>query len=176
MNESYENLIRKGAGAAQAEAGLGMLLFVSFILFFVYWGFQIPFLFIPAVIFGGIGYLIYKKLPGDFKGSDFWVDMIKNNPENIVWIKPITTKHTVGLVITLYKEQKFQMLTANGIFVTMKCDKENEAEIFLNGVKNHMPNAQLGFSHQIKNIYKQDPSQFIENLKQKGLYTPISSF
>tara|TARA_B100000809_G_C14940053_1_gene460058 strand:+ start:302 stop:841 length:540 start_codon:yes stop_codon:yes gene_type:complete len=176
MNELYEKLIRKGTGGAQTEASYAMLLFGGFILFFVYWGFKIPFLFIPAVILGAIGYLIYKKFSGDFKGGGFWMDMIKNNPENIVWIKPITTKHTVGLILTLYKEQKFQILTADDISVTIKCDKSIDSQIFLNGIKIHMPHVQLGFSHQIKSIYKQNPKEFIENLKQQNLYTPISTF
>ena len=102
--------------------------------------------------------------------------MIKNNPENIVWIKPITAKHTVGLIVTLYKEQKFQILTADGLAVTLKCDKPNEAQVFLNGVRDHMPLAHLGYTDHIKRLYKEGPSTFIEALKEDKLYTPITMF
>ncbi len=176
MDESFENLIKSKAQGAQTEAYFGMALFGAFILFFVYWGFKIPFLFIPAVVFVGIGYLIYKKFPGDFKGQDYWINTIKNNPDNIVWIKPITTKHTVGLIVTLYKEQKFQILTSDGLSVTLKCDKALDAQILLHGVQTHMSHAQLGYSHQVKNLYKKDAVLFLQNLQQLNLYTPITSY
>ena len=176
MNESYENLIRKGTQGAQNEAMSAMGLLGVIGLICLYYSSKSIFVLIPLVIFGAVGYFVYKKFSGDFKGGDFWVNMIKNNPENIVWIKPITTKHTVGLIVTLYKEQKFQILTADGLFVTMKCDNSIDSQIFLNGLREYMPHAQLGFTHQIKRIYKQGPKQFIENLKQQNLYTPISTF
>jgi hypothetical protein len=148
MNESYEKLMRKGASGAQSEAMMGMVLIGGIVLVCLYYSTKSAFVLIPGAIFGAVGYVIYKKFIGDFKGPDFWVDMIKNNPDNIVWIKPITTKHTVGLVVTLYKEQKFQLLTADGLAMTMKCDDAMSSQIFIQGLRDHMPNAHVGFTSQ----------------------------
>jgi hypothetical protein len=174
MNETYEKLMRKGASGAQSEALMGMALIGGIVMICLYYSTRSAFVLIPGAIFAAVGYFIYKKFIGDFKGPDFWVDMIKNNPENIVWIKPITTKHTVGLVLTLYKEQKFQLLTADGMAMTMKCDKPIDAQIFIQGLRDHMPNAHVGYTAQIQSAYKRSQSTFIETLKSLGVYTPIN--
>jgi hypothetical protein len=173
VNAKFKQLLKDRIQAAQTESLFAIALFAGFILFFVYWGFKSWFLFIPAIIFTVIAYFVYKKFQGDFKGPDFWIDMLNENPANIVWIKPITVKHTVGFVITLYSEQKFQILTAENMAVTIKCDKAGQAEVFLKGCQEIIPNSHIGYTSQIKSIYLSDPANFIAKLKSSQLYSPI---
>jgi len=173
MNDQFKELLRSRVQAAQRESLLAMALFAGFILFFIYWGMKLVFLFIPALVFAVIAYFVYKKFQGDFKGADYWLKQFEENPENVVWIKPITVKHTAGFVITLYKEQKFQILTADNLAVTLKCDKAGQAEVFLKGCQQTIPNAHIGYTVQIKSIYKKDPDEFISSLKASNLYSPI---
>jgi hypothetical protein len=173
MNDPYEKLIRKGASGAQNEALMAMGVLGLIVLICLYYSTISIFTLIPAAIFGLVGFFIYKKFIGDFKGSDFWVHIIKNNPEKIVWIKPITTKQTVGLIVTLYNEQKFQLLTADGISMTMKCDKPMDAQIFIQGVKDNLSHVHLGYSSQVNSIYKRNSSEFLNILKSQNLFTSI---
>jgi hypothetical protein len=178
MNEKFEKLVFKNCDAATAESTLALVVLFGLSAFLLYWGIKVPFF--PILLMGvgvGVGgYYTYKKFQGEFKGAPFWVKMIKENPDNIVWIKPIVTKHTVGIVITLYKERKFQFLTADGLKITMKCDSDEDQKVFFEGVNQYLYNAHIGYSLDVDNIYRQDSVSFIRNLKKNGLYTPITSY
>lgn len=119
---------------------------------------------------------LYRKHKGGLKGPNFWLRMIKDKPDDIIWIKPVVIKHTVGYVVTLYKEQTFQIIAKNGYKVFINCDSKYNLDVFFKGIQECLPNAQLGYSREIAVLYAQNPGTFIEALKVEGLYTPVSIY
>lgn len=152
---------------------MGLIILGVFVAIFLYMGSMFaPMLILPLIMIL-IGVWIYNSFKGDFKGADYWEDVFKNHPEKIVWIMPITVKHTAAYVVTLYREQKFQILTDEGMKVTIKCDKTGDPQSFLNGCAQYIPQAHIGYSPQVKSTYKQDPATFIQNLTEFDMYVPL---
>lgn len=177
MEENFDKLIISSCNSNDNESTLVIIFLGGFVAAFFYFAveFHLNILFIPGFLIGIIAFLFYRKRAGMFKNGDFWLSMIKDNPENIVWIKPIVTKHTIGYVIPLYDTRQFQILTKDGLETLIKSDTKDEAIVFFKGLMNYVPHAQIGYSRAINQIYKNNRIGFIESLKEKGLYTPVNS-
>ena len=178
MNEQFEKLIKRNCESSSFQSGMAIMAIYCLAAFFLYQGAENSsiFLGIAGLIIGIFAYKMTQKYKGEIKGGLFWVDMIKENPENIVWLKPILQKNTVALVITLYKERHFQFLTKDGLRIVMKCDSDKDQQTFIEGIQIHLPNAQFGYSYQMVEIYSTNPENFINALSVKGMYTPISAY
>jgi hypothetical protein len=178
MNEEFEKLVKRNCEISSFNSGIAIITVFILSAFFLYQGLESStfFLSIAGLAIGYYAYTMTKKFKGEIKGGVFWVDMIKENPENIVWIKPILQKNTVALVITLYKERHFQFLTKDGLRIVMKCDSDKDQQTFIDGIQIHLPNAQFGYSYQMVEIYSTNPENFINALSVKGMYTPISAY
>ncbi len=110
---------------------------------------------------------------GFFSGSNFWIEMIKNEPENIVWIKPIVEKLTIAHIITLDTTKKFQLYTIDGRKLEIICDSEIDLKMFFKSIKENLPHAHIGYSMEVLKLYNQSPLNFINTLKQKNIFMPF---
>ncbi len=178
MTSDHKRFIEKNCSKIQIETYLALFVLGALALFLLIFGIIIPFALLIALGLGAAlgGYLIIKKSPGELKGSEFWIKQIEEKGDEIVWVKPFKTKHTLGLVITLFEENHFQIFTKEGYRIHFKCDNDKQKVLFFDLIKTYFKEAHLGFSHDIEALYKLDKERFIENLKKKSLYTPLSSF
>jgi len=176
MDEKFRKLIVKTCDNASLGAIFSMLMLIGLTLFFLFAGLQITFFLILALGTGIGAYYISQRFKGDFKGGKYWATMIKDRPENIVWIKPIVTRHTVGYVFTLYKEKKFQFLTKDRLAITMTVDSEADQKIFYEGIIKHLPHAHIGYSPDMDSLYRYSPADLIDELKKTGEYYPVGGF
>lgn len=101
--------------------------------------------------------------------------MIKTRPENIVWIKPIIVKHTVGYVVTIFKESQFQLLTKDDLKVTITVDLDSERHLLFEGIRHRLPHIHIGYSAEADALYTSSPENFINALQKRGLYTPLDA-
>jgi hypothetical protein len=177
-NEQFDDLIAKKSQSAALGSIFGILILFALGAYFLYMGvvskFFLPLIFGIGVVILGIYFL--RKNDREFKGGDFWVDLLNSHPEKVVYIKPIVTKHTVGFVLTLWKEQKFQLCTINNEKILMTIDTDEERTIFFEGIQQLLPHAHIGFSYEIDALYAADPETFIATLQERQLYTPFDTF
>jgi|GEM_PF-2603119 len=171
----FERFVRKACMKNMLGAYAGIALLFLLGLFFVSFGIAIPF--IPVLLlgllpWGGIALLIIR-FKGDLKGEDYWISLLVNHPEKVIWIKPIRVRHTAAYVITLYHEMNFQLLTADGIAIAIKCDSPLDQQIFLRGLKKYVPHAHAGYDERAEDLYRSYRPQFIELLKQEHRYRPV---
>jgi hypothetical protein len=153
---------------------IALFVIFSFSLFLLYWGIKTS-LFFLIILAGLVAYFGYRLLTSRSKsanGGELWVDMIENNPENIVWIKPIIERTSYWYLITISKEHQLQILTQDGQSVIIFCDNDYEGEIFFDGIKYFLPNVHVGYSFEIEEMYKSNPSTFIYTLKKNRIYLP----
>ncbi len=132
--------------------------------------------FILLVLLGLIPLSLAILFSSGVKSSEYWINVVKNKSGNIIWIKPISVKHTVGLIITLYNENKFQLLTIDGKNLTINCTSEEAKRDFFEGIKKHLPHAHIGYSPQILELYYADRINFISILQKNNAYTPVRAF
>jgi len=175
LEEGFENIIFHKSENETIQVYLLLAVIFGISLYFLNWAIVHQFIIslFPCLIFGLMGFYFLKKSNLKFRGGNFWVNMIKENPENIVWIKPIVEKHTVWYLITLFKVQNFQFLTKDGLSINMKIDTAEEQKIFFDGIKINLPHAQIGYSPKIDLLYDFNPKNFIKALQARNLYTPI---
>jgi hypothetical protein len=175
-HEAFYDLIYKKSQGTSLEGVVGVIL-IGLGAYLIYIGVTTE---LPLGIVLGIGMVIgsffIMKNSGGRKGDNDWTRLIKTQPEHIVWIKPIITKHTVGYVITLFKEHKFQIHTKDERTILITIDNDNERLVFFEGVKHFLPHVHIGYSYEINNLYAASPENFIGTLQEKGLYTPIDRF
>lgn len=121
---------------------------------------------------------IYKvfKDEGEMNSSDYWLTQIKNEPQNIVWIKPIRETTTLNFVITLDEKNYFQILSNKNKKITLECLDSSENKMFLNGIKCLLPHAHFGYNDEVNDVYTNSPDSFLPILKKEGLYTPLDSY
>jgi hypothetical protein len=146
----------------------------SFSLFLLYWGIKTSlfFLIILASLVAYFGYRLLTSRSKSANGGESWADMIENNPKNIVWIKPIIERTSYWYLITISKAHQLQILTQDGQSVIVSCDNDYEGEIFFDGIKYFLPNVHVGYSFEIEEMYKSNPSTFIYTLKKNRIYLP----
>jgi hypothetical protein len=110
-----------------------------------------------------------------FTTNKYWINLVNNKPENVIWIKPITVKHTVGLVVTLYKEKKFELLTVDGKNLTINCNSEDIQKVFFEGIKKYFPHSHIGYNPEIQKLYFADRINFILILQKYNAYFPVNN-
>jgi hypothetical protein len=123
-----------------------------------------------------LGIYLLRKLDKEYKGKEYWVDLIKLHPEKIVWIKPIITKHTVGYIFTLYRDHKFELLTAGEESIILNINTDSERLVFFNGIRQYLPHAHIGYTREVDALFSANPEAFITILQERQLYTPLDSF
>jgi hypothetical protein len=146
--------------------------------FLLYWGVRLGFapIFIMGLLpWGGIAFLLFR-FKGELKGGTYWVNLFYEHPEKIIWIKPINVRHTAAFLITLYQEMHFQVRTSDGLSITIKCDSQQDQQVFFKGLHRCTPDAHIGYDERVEHLYAQHRSQFIELLKQENRYLPVTQF
>lgn len=174
ISDSFATLLAKEYKKLTSTHLWLTIVLAAILLFIVWQAAAVHFAIIIGVTIGCIYSLvsIYFKT-GHFSGSDFWISMIKDQPEHIVWIKPVVEKVTLAHVITLSKTKKFQLLTKHDRKLEITCETAAAGQVFIDAVKESLPHAHIGYSNSISILYSSNPEKFIENLKLKNLYTPI---
>jgi hypothetical protein len=178
-NQSFIQLLEKRIQNQTYDSIFGFLSLTGLGLFILYFGvklFMFPLILLGILTISWSIYLLKNHYKGELKGPEFWLDILKNEPERIVWIKPIIEKTKVYYVFTLSSVRKFQLLTNDGLKATFSCDTDEEQGTFFNGVKAYLPHAQLGYSIEIETIYKESPKKFIEQVEKNRMYTPYDTF
>jgi hypothetical protein len=174
-NEKFDELVRKKCEDASLFAYLGVFLLVAICAFMLFKGMSTgfpPYL-ILGIVFGVVAFYVIKKFSGDMKGGYTWLITIKENPESIVWIKPIIVRHTAYYLVTLYKERQFQFLTDENKKVTITLDAEEDRQTFFEGVEHLLPHVHIGYTEEVDALYYADPEKFISELQGRGVYMPF---
>jgi hypothetical protein len=177
-NEHFEDLIETTSQGATLGGILGILILFGFGAYLLYLGISyrsfIPFIAGLAIVITGI--VLLRKTDKEYKGKDYWVKILKEHPEKIVWIMPIVTKHTVGFVFTLYRDHKFQLLTTSEEGITLNINTETERQIFFNGIRQYLPHAHIGYTPEVDALFSANPENFITILQERQIYRPLDSF
>ncbi|RXK62413.1 hypothetical protein ESA94_05235 [Lacibacter luteus] len=173
-DEEFNKFIVSSSEKASLSTLFALLVLAVLLFFIINSALKFPVFFIPAgVILIAIIYFL-RKFKGDLKGGYYWQTVLHEEPERIVWIKPIIEKHTLVLVITLFKVGKFQFLTSDGLQKTITCDSDENRSVFFRGIRYYVPHAHIGYNEQVDQIYQDDPASFLKSLQQKGLYQSVS--
>jgi hypothetical protein len=176
-NFEFERFVRNACAKNMAGAVVGIILMVALAVFFLGFGIAMPF--IPIIVIGliplGAIFLMVFRFKGDMKGGEYWVNLMVNEPGKIVWIKPVNIRHTAAYVITLYNEMHFQILTSDGISIMIKCVSPQDQYVFVSGLKQYVPHAHFGYHDLIQFHYKSGPTEFLQELKDNGLYHPVQN-
>ena len=175
INENFEGFIFKSCENSMLQSYFILLALFGIAGYFFYLAiaYQNLIALLPALTLGAAGLYLIQKCRGYLKGGQYWVDMIKEQPDNIVWIKPIVEKHTVAYVVTIFKEKKFQFLTKDRLVITMDCNSLEQQQLFFDGVKDNLPHAQIGYSYKMEDLYDDSPKTFLSSLQRAGIYTPL---
>lgn len=177
-NEHFEDLIESTSQGATLGTILGILILFGFGAYLLYLGIAyrsfIPF--VAGLAIAILGVILLIKQDKEYKGKDYWVKLLKEHPEKIVWIKPIITKHTVGFVFTLYRDHKFQLLTTDEEGIMLNINTETERQIFFNGIFAYLPHAHIGYTPEVDALFSANPESFITTLQERQLYRPLDSF
>lgn len=177
-NEHFEDLIESTTQRATLAGILGVLMLFGFGAYLLYLGGAyrsfIPIMAGLAVVVLGIALLRSKDK--EYKGKDYWVKLLKEHPEKIVWIKPIITKHTIGYVFTLYRDHKFQLLTTSGEAIILNIDTDIERLVFFNGIRQYLPHAHIGYTPEVDALFSANPDNFITVLQERQIYRPMDTF
>jgi len=132
---------------------------------------------VPLII-GGITLLymisVFYDSRGDLKGGEYWLQLIEEQPEQIVWIKPIQVSYKTGW-ITTDQELQFQILTRDKLKIRFTCD-EGEQKTLFDGAQTYLPKVHFGYSDEVSHLFDKSPKAFISQLEEEGLYQPIASF
>lgn len=177
-NEHFEDLIESTSQGATLRTILSILILFGFGAYLLYLGIAyISFIpFVAGLAIAILGVILLIKQDKEYKGKDYWVKLLKEHPEKIVWIKPIITKHTVGFVFTLYRDHKFQLLTTDEEGIMLNINTETERQIFFNGILEYLPHAHIGYTPEIDALFSASPENFITTLQERQLYRPLDSF
>lgn len=153
-----------------------LIIFLSVLTYFLFagnvnkiaykYGF-ISLVFLVASIIGLISHL------NDSNRRKKWVSIINENPENIVWIKPIIEKTVLLNVVTLLKTRHFKLMANDATDVLIDCSSEKEAEFFLRRITVYLPHAHVGYTKEVQELYDADPKKFMVRMILNGDYTPI---
>jgi hypothetical protein len=177
-DEEFEQLIFKSTDKAAGGSNIVMIVILLFFLVFSYLAMEKQSLvhFIISLLVAGLGYFVYSRTKGELKSGNYWLNLVKNDPGKIVWIKPVEVKHTVGYVITLFRLKEFQLLTRENEHITIVCDNDEYREIFFRGIRKYLPHAHIGYTSQVSGIYVEDPAYFLRHLEKRRLYKPAGNF
>ncbi|MDR2948572.1 MAG: hypothetical protein LBV71_05135 [Prevotella sp.] len=179
MNEEFEKLLIENREYKSKVSPLFIIICFAIAALLIYVGKEMSSSYSLYPIALGIGFIIgviirINRTRKEAVPDSFWIDLIQNNPDDIVWIKPIIDKTSVA-GITLLKTRDFIFYTKDKYRLTLYCVSDNDLEIFWKGIKTYLPNTHIGYSVEIKNLYEDNAETFIKSLKSNGLYMPVSS-
>ena len=177
-NAQFENLIAIKSQSASLKSVFSILLCFSLGVYLWYAGVSSSQYVLPILVGLGcfiLGGILLKQRSNESKGGkNYWVELLKTHPENIVWIKPVVVKRRNSL-IQFYKKRRYQLLTKDRRDLMMILNKE-ERQIFFESVKHLLPHAHIGYTHEIEALYSENPENLINVLLGKQLYKPIDTF
>jgi hypothetical protein len=177
-NEHFEDLIESTTQGATLAGILGVLMLFGLGAYLLYMGVTyksfLPI--IPGIGIVTLGIILLRNQDKEYKGKDYWVKLLKEHPEKIVWIKPIITKHTIGYVFTLYRDHKFQLLTTSGEQIILNIDTDIERLVFFNGIRQYLPHAHIGYTPEVDALFSANPDNFITILQERQIYRPLDAF
>lgn len=176
MQDSFKKLLKKGASTSRFQSYVFYALYVLVLVGNLStingdnYKQNLTFIGVITVIFA-IYYWFNRYC---FKPLKFWVDLFESNSQDLIWIKPITTKHRTYF-ITTHETYQFQLYLKDG--TNIKLDyKVNEKKTFYRMLKDHAPNAHLGYSRDVEKVYRRHRKRFLESLNEKGLYIKVSDY
>jgi hypothetical protein len=109
-----------------------------------------------------------------FKPLKFWIAIFEETPEELIWVKPITTKHQ-AYFITYSKSYQFQIYLKDGTNTKVDCPQSHK-KIFYRMLRTHAPHAHLGYSRDVEKIYRRHRKRFLERLNEKGLLCTVNDY
>lgn len=172
-DEPFEDFIKSKCETSVFAVNLARLVYIGLCIFGIAYGVSRsswPTIAASSVLLvPGIYFFIRSH---SFAGN-FWLKTIKSTPENIVWIKPITVKHTIWYMVTLYKTYHFQLYTRDNRCIAIDCNGDDEQKIFFEGIKKYIPHAHIGYNLNIEEMYERNPEGFINALQNKQVYEPL---
>ncbi len=119
---------------------------------------------------GGILYYVYRD---NFLGPSYWTKLIEKKPEELVWIKPITTEHRAYYIVKFGESFSIELYTNRGV-KTEFSGSQQELYALLTAISQHAPHVHYGYSKKVEKIYKRKKRLFAEALEKEGLYHPLS--
>lgn len=177
MESSFVRLIKKGTSTDRIQSYvffviLGVVVLGNLVLINrENYQQNLTFIVVVGIIFG----IYYWFNRYKFKPLKFWLDKFEHHPEEIVWIKPITTNHNALLVLTYAKSYQYQVYLKDGTNVTIDCPEENK-KTFYRMLREHVPHAHLGYSKDVARVYSKNRSRFLQRLNEKGLLKTVIDY
>ena len=178
-NEEFDHLITTKCENTSVGGIFKALFFFGVGSYLLYTGIAGFFYLLPILL--GLAAIIYsvyiwRRYDSDFKGGDYWAELINTKPEDVVWIKPIVTKRKDGNVPGLFRENKFHLFTQDGLRMGTTLANDEERQVFFEGVKHLLPHAHIGYTSEIDALYFSNSENFITKLEERKWYTPIDTF
>ncbi|MCZ4243309.1 hypothetical protein [Pedobacter punctiformis] len=176
LDDEFEGFMHRKLSSANFGALTISFIVIIVPLIIIVFGFLlqlVPVILIGLICFGFFTFRL-KKLKGARKGGEYWLDLIRYNSTDIVWIKPIVVKHTVYFVVTLYREKQFQLLTSDHLQVTINCDSDHDREMFFRGITKYLSKTHIGYSAEVDILYSESPENFFLNVRRSREYYPVS--
>lgn len=176
MEESFKKLIKKGTNQNRIQlyvfyAILGVVVVGNLVTINGdNYAQNLTFAAVISIIFA-IYYWFnrYRFLP-----LKFWYNIIENEPDKLVWVKPITTEHK-AYFFTYSKSFQFEIYLSDGTHVKIDCP-ESHKRIFYRMIGEHTPHAHVGYSKDVAKIYRKHRKRFIQRLNEKGLYNTVEDY
>ncbi|CAG5076770.1 hypothetical protein CRYO30217_00194 [Parvicella tangerina] len=132
---------------------------------------NLSFILVIAIVFG----LYYWFNRYRFKPLSFWIELFEHHPEDLIWVKPITTNHNALLVITYSKSYQFQLYLKDGTNIKIDCP-ESSKKTFYRLLREHAPHAHVGYSRAIQKVYRKHRERFLQRLNEKGLLRTVKDY
>lgn len=176
MNQGYIGLLKKGT----VQYRVRKVVF-QFLVFAVTVGGGISLLkgqLWSNIVMLLIMYLIlgvfYWSHRSEFRPFSYWINIIENEPEQVVWLKPIQIDHTAYFLVTYARSYKYELFLKNGDKLKVMCPNDKR-EDFVQIFQKYTPHVHFGYSKKVAKFYQKDKSTFLENIKNAGIYLPISN-
>ncbi len=176
-DKEFEKFIRKACAKTATELRVYLVLVAVLVVAFIFIGLNMG---ISELAWGGVaafivGFMVFRHYYEEMKGGTYWLERIKNSPQDFLWIKPVVSQEAAAEARAARTEQNFQLLTENRSSITFKCGSPAAQTIFLRGAKFYLPDAHLGSSRLADDLYKSNPKGFIGGLIARSEYFPARS-
>lgn len=178
MEDSFKKLLRKGTSSDRIQSyvfyGIWGVVIVGNLAFIngENYKYNLTFPLVISVIFGAY-YWFFARYR--FKPLKFWIDLFEKHPEDLVWVNPITTEHTAYMLVTYAKSYQFQLYLRDGGSIKIDCP-ESHKKIFYRMLREYAPHAHLGYSKEVKKVYKRHRKRFLQRLNEKGLLRTVNDY
>lgn len=163
----------------QANYILGPIVSLIGGIMLIYMGAQVPNNGEIGLVIGGILVLFsiwrFVSISNNIK-SEEWINTFEEYPSKVIWAKPINVKHKVGLVLPIGEENFIEIWTSDRKKLIFEFNNSDEVLKFYQLANTCFPDAQLGYSSEIEEIFVMNTDIFIEVLKKLNLYYSISEY